>query len=65
MGQDNVSFDATLSALAYNLRRLGGVLRKQPTVAARLEAAARRLLFLCLVLALLRRRAWLRCLASR
>ena len=65
MGQDNVSFDATLSALAYNLRRLGGVLRDQPAVAARLEAAARRLLFLCLVLALLRRRAWSRCLACR
>ena len=60
MGHDNVSFDSTLSALAYNLRRLGSVLREQPAVAARLEAAAQRLLFLCLVLAILRRRALLR-----
>ena len=36
------------------------VLREQPAVAARLEAAAQRLLFLCLVLAILRRRALLR-----
>jgi Transposase DDE domain/Transposase domain (DUF772) len=61
MGQDNVSFDETLSALAYNLRRLGAVLKQNPEVASRLEAEA--LVFLCLVLvslglaSVLRRRA--------
>ena len=49
MGLDNVSFDETLSALAYNLRRLGAVLKQKPEVASRLEAAA--LVFLCLLLA--------------
>jgi hypothetical protein len=48
MGQDHVSFDETLSALAYNLRRLGAVLKQNPQVASRLEAQA--LLFLCLLL---------------
>ena len=48
MGQDNVSFDETLSALGYNLRRLGAVLKQQPAVASRLEEAV--LLFLCLLL---------------
>lgn len=56
MGQDNVSFDETLSALAYNLRRLGSVLVKQPEVAARLASV--RVVFLCLVLAVLLRRRW-------
>jgi Transposase DDE domain/Transposase domain (DUF772) len=61
MGQDNVSFDETLSALAYNLRRLGAVLKQNPAVASRLEAEV--LLFLCLLLGsvgrvyVLRRRA--------
>jgi hypothetical protein len=49
MGQDNVSFDETLSALAYNLRRLGAVLKQKPELASRLEAEA--LVFLCLLLA--------------
>lgn len=48
MGEDNVSFDETLSALGYNLRRLGSVLKQQPAVASRLEEAV--LLFLCLLL---------------
>ena len=30
MGMDNVSFDETLSALAYNLRRLGGGAQAKP-----------------------------------
>jgi hypothetical protein len=64
MGQDNVSFDETLSALAYNLRRLGAVLKHKPEVASRLEAEV--LLFLCLLLVslgltyVLRRRAVVR-----
>jgi len=48
MGMDNVSFDETLSALGYNLRRLGAVLKQNPLVAHRLEAKVA--VFLCLVL---------------
>jgi hypothetical protein len=52
MGMDNVSFDETLSALAYNLRRLGAVLKQNPEAARRLAAEAA--VFLCLVLFSLR-----------
>jgi hypothetical protein len=48
MGMDNVSFDETLSALGYNLRRLGAVLKHNPELARRLEAQVA--VFLCLVL---------------
>ena len=36
-GIENVAFDARLSALTYNLRRLGGLLRSNPDLAARLD----------------------------
>lgn len=46
-GDDNVSFGANLSALAYNLRRLGTLLRQKPELEASLRHALR--VFLCLV----------------
>jgi len=48
MGQANVDFDETLSALGYNLRRLGAVLKQRPDLAPRLAAVV--LVFLCLML---------------
>lgn len=38
-GTDDVSFGANLSALAYNLRRLGGLLRQMPKLEASLRSA--------------------------
>jgi hypothetical protein len=46
-GIDDVSFDANLSALAYNLRRLGTLLRQKPGLEISLRRALR--VFLCLV----------------
>lgn len=47
-GQKCVGFDANLSALAYNLRRLGSLMRDAPELQTQVEAAAGRL-FLCLL----------------
>ena len=59
MGLPMVDFDVALSAVTYNLRRLGSVLRQQPELEARVQQeadrdkAVGRLLFLCLLLAAL------------
>jgi hypothetical protein len=42
MGTGNVSFDGTLSAVAYNLRTLGAVLKRKPELAQALQAQAAR-----------------------
>ena len=47
-GQANVDFDASISALTYNLRRLGSLMQRDSELAARVEAALRDLL-LCLL----------------
>ena len=47
-GQADIAFDASLSALTYNLRRLGSLMRDVPELQARVEEAAHRL-FLCLL----------------
>lgn len=43
MSQDRVAFDSNLSALAYNLRRLGNLLKADEALEARLERALRAL----------------------
>jgi|JI9StandDraft_1071089.scaffolds.fasta_scaffold30663_3 hypothetical protein len=59
LGLPLVDFDVALSAVTYNLRRLGSVLRQQPELWARVQQeadrhkGAGRLLFLCLLLATL------------
>ena len=47
-GEQSVGFDTSLSALSYNLRRLGSLMRDNPELRARVEEQARRL-FLCLL----------------
>lgn len=61
VGLPLVDFDVALSALTYNLRRLGSLLKQQPELEAQLQREAdrneaQRLLFMCLLLAVL----WLR-----
>lgn len=62
VGLPLVDFDVALSALTHNLRRLGSLLKQQPELEAQLQQEAdrqreaRRLLFMCLLLAAL----WLR-----
>lgn len=53
MGQPRVEFDVALSALTYNLRRLGSLLQTQPELEADRQQAARRLFFVYLLLAAL------------
>ena len=43
-GQAQVAFDTNLSAFAYNLRRLGGLMRRDESLRHRLDKALRRLL---------------------
>ena len=57
MGLPLVDFDVALSAVTYNLRRLGSVLRQQPELWAarnKRRTATRPPAFLCLLLATLR-----------
>lgn len=67
VGQPLVDFDVALSAVTYNLRRLGSVLRQQPELEARVQQeadrdkAVGRLLFLCLLLAARQLRRYRRC----
>src|SRR5262249_30068341 len=57
MGLPLVDFDVALSAVTFNLRRLGALLQQQPELEARLQQeadrhrAAARLLFWCWLLA--------------